>query len=194
MRRESLAPGRLAREGAAGRGPRRAPKGLAIFLFTAALLGGGSGCWAQEESGAWGLNGAFAEGALAGGALPGIVMPDATAAQTLQPFQTSSLFLQLPSFMLLAQEDSPKTQPRPPSRAWRAFIVGVGSFPFTFFYTNFSFDSFYFVYNGFDAAYAPWPFKSQYSVAPDTPEVFIRLGVSVGLSALIGILGAITWR
>jgi hypothetical protein len=80
------------------------------------------------------------------------------------------------------------------TKLWRAAVTGIGSFPFTFFYTNFIFDSVRFVDNGFDVLYAPWPFKNQYSAEVGTDETFLRLGVSFGLSAVIGLLDAFVPR
>lgn len=80
------------------------------------------------------------------------------------------------------------------AKLWRAAVTGLGSFPFAFFYTNFVFDSVRFVDNGFDVLYAPWPFKNQYSAEVGTDETFLRLGVSFGLSAVIGLLDAFVPR
>ena len=79
-------------------------------------------------------------------------------------------------------------------RAWRALVTGAGAFPFAYFYTNFVFDGARFVKNGFDAQYAPWPFKTQYSAEVSVEETFIRLGVSIGASAVVGILDALIRR
>lgn len=79
-------------------------------------------------------------------------------------------------------------------KAWRALVTGAGAFPFVYFYTNFIFDGVRFVTNDFDAQYAPWPFKTQYSAEVSVSETFIRLGVSVGVSAIVGILDALIPR
>lgn len=76
----------------------------------------------------------------------------------------------------------------------RIAITGLGSLPFTLFYTNFIFDTARFVGNGFDTQYAPWPFKTQYSAAVTSEETFLRLGVSLGVSAVIGILDVLIPR
>jgi hypothetical protein len=73
----------------------------------------------------------------------------------------------------------------------RAVVIAFGSLPFTAFYTDFVFDSVRFADNGFDLQYAPWPFKNSYSVAVGTSERFIRLGVSLGVSAVIGLIDLI---
>lgn len=76
----------------------------------------------------------------------------------------------------------------------RIAITGLGSLPFTLFYANFVFDAARFVGNGFDTQYAPWPFKTQYSAAVTSEETFLRLGVSLGVSAVIGILDVLIPR
>lgn len=76
----------------------------------------------------------------------------------------------------------------------RIAITGMGTFPIALFYTNFIFDSARFASSGFDVQYAPWPFKSQYSAEVTSSETFIRLGVSLGLSAVVGILDAFIQR
>jgi hypothetical protein len=78
--------------------------------------------------------------------------------------------------------------------AWRALVTGAGTFPFAYFYTNFIFDGVRFVESGFDAQYAPWPFKTQYSAEVSVSETFVRLGVSMGISAVVGILDALVQR
>lgn len=80
------------------------------------------------------------------------------------------------------------------AKLWRIAVIGTGSIPFTLFYTNFVFDSIRFAANGFDTQYAPWPFKNQYSAAVSTGETFLRLGVSVGIGAVIGILDTLIQR
>lgn len=78
--------------------------------------------------------------------------------------------------------------------AWRALVTGAGTFPFAYFYTNFIFDGVRFIENGFDVQYAPWPFKTQYSAEVSVSETFVRLGVSMGISAVVGILDALVQR
>ncbi|MCE5256452.1 MAG: hypothetical protein LLF89_06350 [Spirochaetaceae bacterium] len=91
----------------------------------------------------------------------------------------------------LASGQNPAT-PQKTSKAsfslGRFIIVSVGAFPFSYFYTNFAFDSVKFVANGFDTTYAPWPFNSQSSSSVTTSERFIRLGVSAGLCLIVGSL------
>jgi hypothetical protein len=64
----------------------------------------------------------------------------------------------------------------------RAEIIGVGVLPFSLFFTGFAFDSFRFVVNGFDIAYAPWPFKPDAAYNPTDSEKLLTLGIAVGLS------------
>lgn len=77
------------------------------------------------------------------------------------------------------------------SLAGRAFILSIGVFPFSYFYTGFVFDVVRFVSNNFDFAYAPWPFKTQNSVALTNSEMWLKLGISAGISVSFGILSAI---
>lgn len=86
-----------------------------------------------------------------------------------------------------AQETHKGSQKTGKASFGRFAIVSVGAFPFALFYTNFVFDTAKFLINDFDVQYAPWPFKSQYSAATPTQEMFLRLGVSVGLSAAVGL-------
>jgi hypothetical protein len=76
----------------------------------------------------------------------------------------------------------------------RVAIIALGSLPFTAFYTDFAFDSVRFAANGFDLQYAPWPFKNQYSAEVSNSERFIRLGVALGASAVIGLLDLVFAR
>jgi hypothetical protein len=75
----------------------------------------------------------------------------------------------------------------------RTVVIAFGSLPFTVFYTDFIFDSVRFATNGFDLQYAPWPLKNAYSAAVSSSERFLRLGVSLGLSAAIGIIDLILY-
>lgn len=81
-----------------------------------------------------------------------------------------------------------------PARLKRMAITGAGTFPFALFYTNLIFDSIRFAGNDFQTQYAPWPFKNQFSAAVDTGEKFLRLGVSIGASAMVGMLDALIQR
>ncbi|PKL06006.1 MAG: hypothetical protein CVV53_06525 [Spirochaetae bacterium HGW-Spirochaetae-9] len=94
----------------------------------------------------------------------------------------------------LPPADAAKTKAGFPAKLKRMTITGAGAFPFALFYTNFIFDSLRFTGNGFQSEYAPWPFKNQFSATVDTSEKFLRLGVSIGASAVVGILDALIQR
>lgn len=70
----------------------------------------------------------------------------------------------------------------------RLGIVSAGALPLMVFYTDFAFDLGRFFLNGLDVAYAPWPFKNQYSETVATSERFLRLGVAAGLSLAVGLV------
>jgi len=84
-----------------------------------------------------------------------------------------------------------RTESRAGAAIWRATIIAAGAFPFAYFYSNFIFDSVRFAGSGFDTQYAPWPMKTQFSAEVSTGETFARLGVSLGLCAVVGILDAL---
>jgi hypothetical protein len=73
----------------------------------------------------------------------------------------------------------------------RSFVLSIGLFPFTYFYTGTALDIVRFAAHNFSADYAPWPFKTQYSVALTNEEMWWKLGIASGTSVLFGILGAI---
>jgi hypothetical protein len=68
----------------------------------------------------------------------------------------------------------------------RLEIVSFGSFPIMLFYTGFAFDLQRFFANGFDSAYAPWPFQSSYSAPLSDSDRITRLGVALGASLIVG--------
>lgn len=68
----------------------------------------------------------------------------------------------------------------------RFAIVACGSFPIMLLYSDFSFDVGRYVAAGFDAYYAPWPFKSEFSYQPSDAEKALRIGVAVGASVTVG--------
>lgn len=74
------------------------------------------------------------------------------------------------------------------ARLGRLATISAGSFPFTWFYSNFLFDLVRFAVNDYDAAYAPWPFKSQNSAAVESAETFQRLGAAVAASLVVGLV------
>ena len=69
--------------------------------------------------------------------------------------------------------------------------IAVGSFPITLFYVGFGFDLAAYAQNGFDSAYAPWPFKSANAPAPSPTNLEMRLGTAVALSLSIAVLDQI---
>lgn len=100
----------------------------------------------------------------------------------------------IPKTLSPVVEGEAKAKPSVPARLKRMAITGTGAFPFALFYTNFIFDSMRFAGNDFQTRYAPWPFKNQFSAEVDTSEKFLRLGVSIGASAVVGILDALIQR
>ncbi len=73
----------------------------------------------------------------------------------------------------------------------RGFVISLGLFPFSYFYTNFAFDLVRFISHDFETAYAPWPFNTQYSAALTNSEVWTRIGIASGASILLGFLSVI---
>ncbi|MBN1243594.1 MAG: hypothetical protein JXA15_12905 [Spirochaetales bacterium] len=61
--------------------------------------------------------------------------------------------------------------------------IAVGAFPLMYFYSGVGFDLYRFTANGFDAFYAPWPFKGPASYQPTDEDRNIRLATALGLSA-----------
>jgi len=118
-------------------------------------------------------------------------IPSRVSAQAMLRAEKAQLFSSMGASSIPLTYDpkaGEKTQTRKKLNPSRALIVALGSLPFTAFYTDFVFDSVRYVSNGFDAKYTPWPFKNQYSAEIGVTERFIRLGVSLGVSAIIGIL------
>lgn len=60
--------------------------------------------------------------------------------------------------------------------------ITVGSFPLMYFYSGVGLDLYRFTANGFDAAYAPWPFKGPTSYQPTEADRNVRLATALGLS------------
>ena len=115
------------------------------------------------------------------------------AQETSQPGLPETL-VATPIPTTLPPIDAARAKTSVPSKLKRMTITGVGAFPFALFYTNFVFDSLRFAGNDFQTQYAPWPFKNQFSAEVDTSEKFLRLGVSIGVSAIVGILDALIQR
>jgi hypothetical protein len=94
----------------------------------------------------------------------------------------------VPSSDALPQLDQEKKAENP---FLRFEIVSLGSYPFTLFYTDFGFDLQRWFANGYDSAYAPWPFKGTYSAPLDDSQRLTRLGVALGVSFVVGAVDAI---
>lgn len=60
--------------------------------------------------------------------------------------------------------------------------ISVGSFPLMYFYAGIGLDLYRFATNGFDTAYAPWPFKGPTSYQPTDGDRNLRLATALGLS------------
>jgi hypothetical protein len=67
-------------------------------------------------------------------------------------------------------------------------IVSLGSFPILLFYSRIALDLGRFAGNGFDASYAPWPFRNEFSYKPDNSEQWLAVKVAFGLSLGVGVL------
>lgn len=115
-------------------------------------------------------------------------------AQETEPTGQQETVAATPIPRTLPPSDAVKTKAGFSIKLRRMTITGAGTFPFALFYTNFIFDSLRFAGNGFRSEYAPWPFKNQFSAVVDTNEKFLRLGVSIGASAVVGILDALIQR
>jgi len=85
------------------------------------------------------------------------------------------------------QEDLGELEKPVEKPLWRGIVISAGSFPFSYFYTNLAFDLVRYATQGFDPSYAPWPFRSSRSAGISNGENFLRLGVTLGLSAIIGL-------
>ncbi|MEI6874823.1 MAG: hypothetical protein WCL50_06800 [Spirochaetota bacterium] len=75
----------------------------------------------------------------------------------------------------------------------RMEAIAVGSFPISLFYVSFGLDLASYFIKGFDAQYAPWPFKSSQALTildPDTDKI-VRLSSAVALSLAVAILDAV---
>ncbi len=115
-------------------------------------------------------------------------------AQETEPTGRQDTLAATPIPKTLPPSDAVKTKAVFSAKLKRMAITGAGAFPFALFYTNFIFDSLRFAGNDFQSQYAPWPFKNQFSAAVDTNEKFLRLGISIGASAVVGILDALIQR
>ncbi len=73
----------------------------------------------------------------------------------------------------------------------RAGVLSIGVFPFSYFYAGLVLDFVRYYSHGFDASYAPWPFRTQNSIAYTNTEMWLRLGVSAAVSILFGTISAL---
>lgn len=69
-------------------------------------------------------------------------------------------------------------------------IVSLGSFPIMLFYTGFAFDLTQYAASNFDSAYAPWPFKNEYSAPLSDADRLTRIGVALGACVVVGAVDA----
>lgn len=81
-------------------------------------------------------------------------------------------------------------------RLRRMEIISLGAFPIILFYTRFAFDTKRFLESGlggdgFDAALAPWPFKSEDSYEPSDEEQLSSVAVAGVLSLAFGLADAL---
>lgn len=77
------------------------------------------------------------------------------------------------------------------SKLGRAAVLSIGVFPFSYFYTGLVMDLVRFSASNFDPSYAPWPFRTQNSIAYTNSEMWIKLGVSAAVSILFGTISAL---
>ncbi|GHU64681.1 hypothetical protein FACS189447_02030 [Spirochaetia bacterium] len=70
----------------------------------------------------------------------------------------------------------------------RAEIVAFGSFPFTYFFTNFSIDTYRYATHDWDRRYAPWPIKASGSFDLSQDEQFRNLGIAAGGAVLVAVV------
>jgi hypothetical protein len=113
-----------------------------------------------------------------------------TAFGFLSDAKTNNGSIKTPRIALLSSENVEKGQAAGRKFA-RAAIIAFGAFPLSLLYADFAFDIVRFASNGFDTGYAPWPFKSQYSVEPDSTEKAWRLMSAALLSVTVSALDAL---
>ena len=70
----------------------------------------------------------------------------------------------------------------------RAEIIAFGSFPFTYFFTNFSYDIYRMSGNNWDRRYAPWPITAPGAFEKSNSEKFIIIGVAAGTSIVLALV------
>ena len=70
----------------------------------------------------------------------------------------------------------------------RAEIIALGSLPFTYFLTNFSYGMYRFSTNGWDRRYAPWPITGPGAIEPSNSEKLGILGIAAGGAVIVAIV------
>ena len=70
----------------------------------------------------------------------------------------------------------------------RAEIIAFGSFPFSYFISNFGFDTYRWANNSWDRRYAPWPIASSGNIEQTQSEKLMTLGIAAGGAILIAIV------
>ena len=98
-------------------------------------------------------------------ALPSLVLPPPDAARSVEP-----------------EPYAPDEFPAWLRELGRFELIAVGSFPIMLFYSGVGSDLWRYVDSGFEASYAPWPFKNEYSYVPSESERNARLLTAAGLS------------
>jgi len=71
---------------------------------------------------------------------------------------------------------------------WRAEVVFVGSFPFTFFFVLEGYDTYKYAANDFSSSYAPWPFRTSDEITYTTDEVFWLVVSALASSAVVSLV------
>jgi hypothetical protein len=101
-----------------------------------------------------------------------------------------ALFLSIAPACAFAQEHtpapySPDEFPAGMKDLWRAEVLFVGSFPFTFFFTIESYDIARYLTNKLDQSYAPWPLRSAVEIGYSDQEKAWLIASAVAFSAVV---------
>ena len=70
----------------------------------------------------------------------------------------------------------------------RAEIVAFGSFPFAYFFANFTFGMYRYSSHDWDRRYAPWPITAAGGIGPTRNEKYMILGLAAGSAVLISVM------
>jgi len=70
----------------------------------------------------------------------------------------------------------------------RGEIIAFGSFPFAYFFTTFSYDSYQWATHGWNTQYAPWPIKSAGAVEPSKGQKLNLVWIAAGGAAVIALV------